>query len=660
MASHSPVGSQNSAPPKTGSRDRPGIREQRQDGEPTVYRELPSFPKFNEKPPADASLEEICLRYPNHLRGSYLDAFLQYYWTAADIYKRLSELAIRELRETGVSTCDSIKNRANFLNKRLDQRMSSLTTEQLTALCTGPKLRKCMMDGSEVYGKCKMQGRFHNPFAAALRKYPGRRTSSVQSPTPVPAPVPAQSKVRDTLVQRFFQPILWESEEQFVAYTIAMAERWRSHRDSAEIILICDALHFDASAEDRQRLIVEMANWPAEANCPALFNSLTAVERSGEFNAITTRRVQNAFTEILESVSVVGEMYRNGNSINRGRMFRALQAAVFKILAEERRKSFILQDMAEVAKNHLENGEMRPFVERTIELTSGGSRDTGSRPNIDNVVANGTDDLSQQSAADFSIAREDGPSNALGKRVAIAEPDNDQGEDTSRQVKRVKLSEAGVAEQTDHSQLLYNSQSFPVSQVAIPESSTDVIPASTIPNGWLPLPNFENAPMANLYPLNEYSSIDLTRPQHQGDFGTGGAMMLGTWDNANTLMDMTTTTTAAPQEFDPIQADLYLEQLMGDLAVETQWNADNNIAEYQAPPPLEHMGAIAAAEAAGGVESFDVSGLSEGTQQANRVDINTFRSPAELEAMISNEFLDETFFVGGDGSVDDSMFTPEG
>ena len=74
---------------------REGTKGPRKDKEPRVYGELDSYPKFNEQVPPDATLQELCMKYPNHLRGQHLDAFIQWCWSANDIYNHLAEKALR-------------------------------------------------------------------------------------------------------------------------------------------------------------------------------------------------------------------------------------------------------------------------------------------------------------------------------------------------------------------------------------------------------------------------------------------------------------------------------------------------------------------------------------------------------------------------------------
>jgi hypothetical protein len=155
------------------SRQRPartGLNSRNFDGSTSrVYAPLPSFPQSHEPLPDEATLEDICVYFPNHLQGPVLDAFLQWMWTANDIYNFLTQQSIKEFKQVGVMS-ESAHNRANFLNKRLDTRMGMYSAESLNALCEAPKMRRCLRDGSERYGRCKMQGKVFNPRAQPLRR----------------------------------------------------------------------------------------------------------------------------------------------------------------------------------------------------------------------------------------------------------------------------------------------------------------------------------------------------------------------------------------------------------------------------------------------------------------------------------------------------------
>ncbi|KIW14212.1 hypothetical protein PV08_06993 [Exophiala spinifera] len=129
----------------------------RNDNEPMVWAELPSYPKFDEPIPATASLEEICEKYPNHVRGSYLEAFLQWRWSATDMWKYFTDHAKAELHTMGIARCRAAHNRCNFLFKRLAAHVRRMSIQKFRALCEAPKLRPALKDGRAKYGKSILQ-----------------------------------------------------------------------------------------------------------------------------------------------------------------------------------------------------------------------------------------------------------------------------------------------------------------------------------------------------------------------------------------------------------------------------------------------------------------------------------------------------------------------
>jgi hypothetical protein len=124
---------------------------------PKGYRDIPSFPPFDEAIPDDATIEAVCVFFPNHLRGHYLDAFLQWEWSGLDIFKHLTDQAVAEFAQLGINTAATSTNRANFLTKRLQTRVGELDPDETDALWNGAKVRGCMMDGRERYGRSKMR-----------------------------------------------------------------------------------------------------------------------------------------------------------------------------------------------------------------------------------------------------------------------------------------------------------------------------------------------------------------------------------------------------------------------------------------------------------------------------------------------------------------------
>ncbi|KIW63380.1 hypothetical protein PV04_10229 [Phialophora macrospora] len=248
------------------SRARPHVYERRCDGEPTVYRQLSSFPSFDEPIPAEATIEEICIKYPNHIRGSYLNAFIQWRWTATDIYTHLSDKAIQEFKASGTSRTKSFSNRANFLMKRLTAHMNGLSKEQVTALCLGPKIRGCLVDGGEYYGGSKLQGKFHNENAPPIRSFPHRQHKACKGR----ASTAAAAEKTVTLNGKEYG--LWGSPDELDKLNKDIATQWGRQRLCAEEIINADAVYGVSDRRQRNRLILQMTNWPTNASTETFFS----------------------------------------------------------------------------------------------------------------------------------------------------------------------------------------------------------------------------------------------------------------------------------------------------------------------------------------------------------------------------------------------------
>ncbi len=275
------------------SNSRPGAHERRNDGEPPVYRELPSFPSFDENIPAEASLEDICIQYPNHLRGSYLDAFLQWRWTAADIFTHLSDKARDEFRACGISRTKSYNNRANFLMKRLSARMNEYNNETMTALCKAPKLRGCLIGGGELYGHSSLQGKFHNPSARAIRSFPQRQNQARKAR----ASALAAAKVTFILNGREFR--LWSATDELDKFKRSMAMSWERQRTQAEQIIAADAIYRMAEDSRRNQLSLQITNWPVNSST-ATFFSFNQVDECPTFVSAINDMVAASVVDLLD------------------------------------------------------------------------------------------------------------------------------------------------------------------------------------------------------------------------------------------------------------------------------------------------------------------------------------------------------------------------
>lgn len=338
---------------------RDGIRGgKRADKEPLVYRELPSFPSFEQAIPNEASIEEICIYYPNHLRGSYFDAFIQWHWSAGDIYNRLTEQAISEFRDNGITTCKVYANRANFLFKRLDSYLRGLDAETVTALCTAPKLRGCMMDGTERYGASKLQGKFANPKAQPVRRFPARQQRQAQEP--------ATAAHLDPTYQALLSPqstesLLWEATEPPLdEYKSLMADQWRRQRRCAETIVSADAFFSQSDSRQRAHSVLQMLKWPVTRDTESFF-AFESVEQCPAFVKLIDDKVTaivdsfvSARTRTAETLSAMPNNIDPQEQLALDRQY-----AVSLSLAEQRATSSRLQQLALSAGKALEDGRKR-------------------------------------------------------------------------------------------------------------------------------------------------------------------------------------------------------------------------------------------------------------------------------------------------------------
>ncbi|EXJ54219.1 hypothetical protein A1O7_09556 [Cladophialophora yegresii CBS 114405] len=232
----------------------------RSDGESAMYHQLPSFPPFDAPIPDEATIEEICIRYPNHLRGEYLDAFIQWMWTANQIHDRLTKTALEEINSTGISRSKSVNNRANFLMKRLDARMNRFTEEQMAALCLAPnKLRGCLMNGGVTDGRNKMQGKFHNENASLIRSTGRAQTAAA---------------AERTVMLGGKEYRLWQTEAELETFNRGIATRWNRQRQRAEEIINADATYDLIVSRGRRNLIMRMTNWPFNPSTETMFSFL--------------------------------------------------------------------------------------------------------------------------------------------------------------------------------------------------------------------------------------------------------------------------------------------------------------------------------------------------------------------------------------------------
>lgn len=348
------------ARPSRTTTTRDGIRGgRRPDNQPGVYRELPSFPKFDEPIPNEASIEEICIRYPNHIRGSYLAAFVQWYWTANDIFKLLTETAKKEFVENGIATCKSRNNRANFLFKRLDAYIQSLGKEEVKALCSAPKLRPCMMDGREVYGKCKLRGLFNNPNAQPIRQFEYTPRGTNKSTALEAADVPQEPEVNSQT--------LWESMEIFVQYKYAMARHWTKQVGLAQTIINADVFYSQTDIRQRTHGVLQMVRCPINSTTET-FMAFQRIEDCPSFAAFVDDKARNMF----------GRIWACGTSST---SCEVRNKAVDEILREQRHIETTLQRLARLAAPAQQSGDLKfGLVQQAIQAVNNVPAECTSKP----------------------------------------------------------------------------------------------------------------------------------------------------------------------------------------------------------------------------------------------------------------------------------------
>ncbi len=392
---------------------RDGIRGgRRPDNQPLVYRELPSFPKFDESIPNDASIEEICVRYPNHLRGRYLESFIQWRWTANDIYNRLTQQAIKEFEENGIATCASFSNRANFLFKRLDAYLSKLSTGEVEALCTGPKIRPCMMDGREMYGASKLQGKFRNPKATPVRKLsfrPRQRKGHVET-------------LRTTLPQPPSN-MPWASASQLKDFKKVMANHFTTQVMYADTIIDADAFYSNSNSGQRHRCVLQMLNIPVNSHTEGLFE-FHRIEDCPRFAALIDSKVREMISREQVSRGHVALPATSDSAAQQEQWVMDRNNAVARILDEQQTITSTLKEHARNAHfstsaSHQQFG----LVHQTVQAVAD-SVNVVPSIEIDHVQGNHN---AYQQIPDMAYAREGfvDPTMGLGgsnKRARVEEP----------------------------------------------------------------------------------------------------------------------------------------------------------------------------------------------------------------------------------------------
>lgn len=124
-----------------------------------TIRHLPSFPNWETKIPDEATLEDICRYYPNHLFGPRLDPFIKNRWTGGDIWRHMSQEGQNECKILIMRGAEDDKTRANFMGKRLERRIRALSDRELCALMASKDTRK---SATNYVGNSKLQGKYRS------------------------------------------------------------------------------------------------------------------------------------------------------------------------------------------------------------------------------------------------------------------------------------------------------------------------------------------------------------------------------------------------------------------------------------------------------------------------------------------------------------------
>ncbi|KAJ9605538.1 hypothetical protein H2200_010195 [Cladophialophora chaetospira] len=139
---------------------------------------LDDFPAADEDMPKHFTLKDICEQLPNHVYGTWLDAFIQYFWTAGQIYSFFTD-ETKELLKKKASTGNS-KQVINYLQKRISARWKELGKEGVRKLVARKKIRSSPINakGEETYGISDPLGLGLNDRAPARNYKRGPKTKA--------------------------------------------------------------------------------------------------------------------------------------------------------------------------------------------------------------------------------------------------------------------------------------------------------------------------------------------------------------------------------------------------------------------------------------------------------------------------------------------------
>ncbi|KAK5062962.1 hypothetical protein LTR84_005038 [Exophiala bonariae] len=149
-------------------------------GKVARYRQLINFPRADESLPSNTSCKDILTKYPNHLEGNYLEAFIQYFWTAEMIVRETSQ-TIKDLWiSQGIHKKETPP--ANFIRNRMDSYVEKVLGEAgLRKLCGEAKQCPSGLPADKEYGRSNPLRLNLNPKSApSNRKEPWKaRTHKV-------------------------------------------------------------------------------------------------------------------------------------------------------------------------------------------------------------------------------------------------------------------------------------------------------------------------------------------------------------------------------------------------------------------------------------------------------------------------------------------------
>jgi hypothetical protein len=144
----------------------------------TAVAEAAGYPSADAIPPTNLSLYQVCQRYPNSIRGTTLDAFVQWNWSGTDIF----DCVPQNIQQTLLGRHAHVSNAPNVFTKRIKKRRDTLKKEgDYARLMHAPKLRQQGHPNTAFRGNA----RYDIP--------PAPTASASTSAVPAPAPTHPQT-----------------------------------------------------------------------------------------------------------------------------------------------------------------------------------------------------------------------------------------------------------------------------------------------------------------------------------------------------------------------------------------------------------------------------------------------------------------------------------